>query len=38
VILLPVISSDQAEKIAERIIAGIAQPFDLGLPEPVQVV
>jgi diguanylate cyclase len=37
VILLPVISSDEAEKIAERIIAGIAQPFDLGLPEPVHI-
>jgi diguanylate cyclase (GGDEF)-like protein len=34
IILLPVISSDDAEKIAERIIASISVSFDLGLPAP----
>jgi len=37
VILLPAISSDEAKRTAERIIAGIAQPFDLGLGEPVHI-
>jgi diguanylate cyclase (GGDEF)-like protein len=37
VILLPVISAEDAEKIAERIIASIAAPFDLGLPAPVYI-
>jgi len=37
VILLPTISSDEAKRTAERIIAGIAQPFDLGLGEPVHI-
>ena len=37
VILLPVIFPDDAEKIAERIIASISAPFDLGLPAPVHI-
>jgi diguanylate cyclase (GGDEF)-like protein len=37
VILLPVISSDEAEKVAQRIIASISAPFDLGLPAPAHI-
>jgi diguanylate cyclase (GGDEF)-like protein len=37
VILLPGIASDDAETTAERIIASVAQPFDLGLGEPVHI-
>jgi len=37
VILLPVISSDDAKRTAERIIASIAQPFDLGIPAMVHI-
>jgi diguanylate cyclase (GGDEF)-like protein len=37
VILLPGIASDDAETTADRIIASVAQPFDLGLGEPVHI-
>jgi diguanylate cyclase (GGDEF)-like protein len=37
VILLPVISSDEAEKVAQRIIASISAPYDLGLPAPAHI-
>jgi diguanylate cyclase (GGDEF)-like protein len=37
VILLPMISPEAAKSTAERIIASIAQPFDLGLPTPVHI-
>ena len=37
VILLPVISPDDAKKTAERIIASVGQPFDLGLPVPLHI-
>ena len=37
VILLPGIASDDAERTAARIIASVAQPFDLGLVEPVHI-
>jgi len=37
VILLPVITSDDARRTAERIIANVAQPIDLGLPAPVHI-
>ena len=37
VILLPGIASDDAERTAERIIASVAQPFELGLEEPVHI-
>jgi diguanylate cyclase (GGDEF)-like protein len=37
VILLPAISPDDAANKAERIIASVAAPFDLGLPAPVHI-
>lgn len=37
VILLPIISPDDATEKAERIIASVAAPFDLGLPAPVHI-
>jgi diguanylate cyclase (GGDEF)-like protein len=37
VILLPAISSEDAKRTAERIIASVAQPLDLGLPAPVHI-
>lgn len=37
VVLLPDISPHDAAKIAERIIASIAAPFDLDLPTPVNI-
>jgi diguanylate cyclase (GGDEF)-like protein len=37
VILLPGIASDDAKGTAERIIASVAQPFDLGLGKPVHI-
>jgi diguanylate cyclase (GGDEF)-like protein len=37
VILLPVISSDEAKRTAERIITRVGQPFDLGLPAPFHI-
>jgi diguanylate cyclase (GGDEF)-like protein len=37
VILLPAISSQAAADIAERIIASVSAPFDVGLPAPVRI-
>jgi diguanylate cyclase (GGDEF)-like protein len=37
VILLPVISPEAATRIAERIIASVSAPFDIGLPAPLHI-